>query len=572
MKKKKSTSPKNRIVYPQDYNPILEYYEWIQANRTEVCYKTYRVYKELAQIQGDPLSVWEYSVERANHAIEFIENFCKHSKGKMGGKPVILELWEKAFIGAVFGYVHKIDRVRKHLEAVLIVAKKNGKSLLASAIGLYLMICDGEPGAEVYAVANAKDQAKIIWKEARSMVRKSPLLQQKIKTLVSEMVADFNDSIFKPLASDSDTLDGLNIHAGLLDEIHDWKTMDLYNIIYDGTIAREQPMILITSTAGKVREGPYDIKYEECTRVINGYDDPNGYKNERLLPVIYELDKREEWVDPKCWRKANPGLGTIKDKSQLAAKVAKAQANPLLVKNLICKDFNIRETVGEAWLTFEQLNNEATFDPLLLKPRYGIAGIDLSQTTDLTAASVIFMLRDDLTVYAMHMYWLPEDLLEKRTKEDKIPYDIWRDMGLLRTCPGTKVDPLVTLEWLKEVRDVYDIYLPFIGIDRWAAEHLKNELKLEFGAGTVEDVAQGKQTLSGPMYIMGADLESKIINYGNNPVTKWCLSNVAVDIDKNLNIQPCKTNNQRRRIDGAAALLDAYVMLERHRQDYLSLI
>jgi len=188
------------------------------------------------------------------------------------------------------------------------VAKKNGKSLLASIVGLYLQVGDSEPGPEVYAVATKRDQAKIIWSEAKRMVRKSPTLLKRIRTLVAELVSDFNDGIFKPLASDSDTLDGLNIHGCLMDEIHQWKNgMALYNIMADGTSAREQPLIFITSTAGTIREDIYDQKYDEFERIINGYFDDNGYKDERKIAFIYELDSRKEWTDPKMWRKANPG-------------------------------------------------------------------------------------------------------------------------------------------------------------------------------------------------------------------------------------------------------------------------
>ena len=215
-----------------------------------------------------------------------------------------------------------------------------------------------------------KDQAKIIWSEAKRMVKKSPILSKRIRTLVAEMISDFNDGSFKPLSSDSITLDGLNVHCSLIDELHAIEDKNLYDVIVDGMTAREQPISIITTTAGTVREGIFDIKYEEAERIINGYDDPDGYKDERVLPIIYELDKREEWTEESCWKKANPGLGTIKNLDQLRSKVEKAKANAMLVKNLLTKDFNIRETSTEAWLTFEQLNNKAKFDISALKPSY----------------------------------------------------------------------------------------------------------------------------------------------------------------------------------------------------------
>ncbi|MBG0968230.1 terminase TerL endonuclease subunit [Bacillus sp. SRB3LM] len=561
-----------RIQYPLSYNPIIEYYSLIESGKEIVSEKVRRIYKKLVSDIGDKESIYEYDSKKANHAIEFIENFCKHSKGKWGGKPIVLEVWQKAFIAAAFGFVHGIDGTRKYREVLLVVARKNGKSTVGSGIGLYLQIADGEPGSEVYAVATKKDQAKLVWLESKRMVKKSPALLKRIKPLVSEMVSEWNDSTFKPLGSDSETLDGLNVHGAMMDEIHAWKDKNLYDVIVDGTSSREQPMIFMITTAGTVRESVYDMKYEEAEMLLNGLDDPDGYKDDRFLPIIYELDKREEWTDPSKWAKANPGLGTIKKVDQLETKVNKAKANSLLVKNLLTKDFNIRETSTEAWLTFEQLNNPATFDIEKLKPSYGIGGCDLSSTTDLTAAKVIFMVPEDPHIYVKQMYWLPEDLLEQRSKEDKIPYNLWHEQGILRTTPGNSVHYKFVTKWFLEIRDKYGIYLPWIGYDKWSANYWVEDMQGYFGKEAMIPVAQGKQTLSSPMKLLGADLESKLINYNNHTIDKWCLSNTAIDVDKNLNIQPNKTKNQRRRIDGTAALLNAYVVLQEKRNDYLNMI
>ena len=295
------------IKYELTYNPIREYYKAILDGEV-VSNKVRRVYKKLVDDLDNKDSEWEYSPKKANHAIEFIENFCKHSKGKMGGKPFILELWQKAMVAALFGFVHKIDEVRKYREFVLIVARKNGKSALGSAIALYMLMADGEFGPEVVSAATKKDQAKIIWSEAKRMVKKSPILSKRAKCLVGEIATGFNDGTFKPLSSDSNTLDGLNVHCSLIDELHAIEDKNLYDVIIDGMTAREQPISVITTTAGTVREGIFDIKYDECERIINGYSD-GSYTDERVLPIIYELDNRSEWVDEKCWKKANPGLG-----------------------------------------------------------------------------------------------------------------------------------------------------------------------------------------------------------------------------------------------------------------------
>ena len=551
-------------------NPILVYWRMIESGQVVVCQKIYKVYQKLVQDLADTESQWLYDSARAEHAIQFIEHYCKHSKGAMGGQPFLLEPWQKAMTAALFGFVNA-EGVRKYREFILIVARKNGKSAWASAVGNYMLFADGEAGPEIVSAATKRDQAKIIWNEAKRMVKKSPALSKRAKCLVGEIVTPFNDGSFKPLSSDSNTLDGLNVHCSLIDELHAIEDKNLYDVIVDGMSARVQPLSVITTTAGTVREGIFDIKYEEVEKIINSYAD-GEYQNERVLPIVYELDKRSEWTDPACWQKANPGLGTIKSLSQLADKVHNAQSNPRLVKNLLCKDFNIRETTTEAWLTFEELYNPAVFDLAELKPDYAIGGADLSSTTDLTCATAIFMVNENPHIYVLQMYWLPEDLLEKRVKEDKIPYDIWLEQGLLRVTPGNKVHYKYVTEWFLELREKYDLYVPWIGYDSWSAVYWVDEMKNTFGEECMEPVIQGKKTLSGPMTNLGADLAAKRIVYNNSPILKWCLSNTSVDIDKNNNIQPAKGKSQIRRIDGTASLLNAYVCLERHLEEYKTMI
>jgi len=565
------------VRYPKDYSPIMEYYSQIKGGKVTVSRKVQRIYQKLAEdlsgSTGADGTMYHYSPSRANHILEFAENYCRHSKGKLGGQLVVLELWEKAMLAAMFGFIDDEGR-RRYREVVLIVAKKNGKSLISSIVGLYLQVGDGEPGAEVYAVATKKDQAKIIWGEAKRMVNKSPELRKLIKPLVGEMDCAVNESVFKPLASDTDTLDGLNVHGALMDEVHQWRDgMALYNIIADGTTAREQPMTLITTTAGVVREDIYDNKYEYAAKVIIGYDDPDaGIVDDHFLPFIYELDAREEWEDERCWPKANPGLGTIKNIRQLRDKVRKAQQSPDLQRNLLCKEFNIRETSGGSWLSFDDINNETLFNVAELRPRYGVGGADLSSTDDLTAACVIFMLPECSDIYVIPMFWIPADLVERHINEDKVRYDIWIDKGWVRTCPGNRINPDAVREWFLEVQSEYDIYLNLVGYDSWSAELWVNEMKRSFGDSTMRPVIQGKKTLSNPMKMLAKDLQAHKIIYNNNGVLKWCMANTCVDEDRNGNIQPIKSRKPTQRIDGLAALLDAYTVLQDNLNDYLSVI
>ncbi|WP_333638531.1 terminase large subunit [Tissierella praeacuta] len=571
-KVKPAINKKGLKEYPRDYNPILEYWEQIKTGKTLVSKKVYQQYEEIVKwIEEDGYKEWFYSSSRANHIIEFAENYCCHSKGKMAGKKVVLELWEKAYLASVYGFID-IEGNRKHQRVVLIVGKKNGKSLLDSIMGLYGLVGDGEGGPECYAVATKKDQSKIVWLEAKRMVNKSPVLKKRIKTLVGEINSEFNDGVFKALASDADSLDGLNIHVVIMDEWHQWKNgRALYDIMADGVTARDQPLIIMTSTAGTIREDIFDEIYEEAEIQFNNMKLGNEV-DDRTLFFIYELDKKSEWRDANNWIKANPGLGTIKKLRALQDKAKRVADNSRLEKNFVCKEFNIRETSSESWLTFEQLNNTATFDIEKLKPRYGIAGIDLGATTDLTCATIIFRVPDDPILYVKQMYWLPSDLFEKRIKEDKIPYDIWLEQKLLRLSEGNKVNYKDVTQWLLEVQNEMDIYIYKIGYDNWGSTYLIDELKQNFGKTVVELVVQGAKTFSSPMKRFESDLEAKKINYDNNPILKWNLSNAAIKTDSNDNIALVKTSNPRRRIDGVASLLDAFIVLENHYEDYMNMI
>ena len=274
-------------------NCIFEYNKKIQSGEILTSKKVKAVYQALVN-DLEKSEKWVFDERKAQHAILFIEGYCKHSKGKWADKPVALELWQKAFVSALFGVINKFTRKRRFREALLIVGKKNGKSLLASAILLYMLVADGEGGAECYSVATKREQAKIIFTEAERMVKKSPSLKKYIKCKVNLLSFEKTNSIARPLSSDSNTEDGLNIHCAECDEIHAWQTDELYNIVADGISAREEPLLLLTTTAGFIREGLYDKKYDEAVNIINGYNDENGIKDDALFPVIYELDERSE--------------------------------------------------------------------------------------------------------------------------------------------------------------------------------------------------------------------------------------------------------------------------------------
>ena len=552
---------------------IEEYDKWIKDNPSKVCNKVKKIYDRLAKETKTPKKVsffnattgkqethtYHFDLDKGQKPIRFIEKFLKQSKGKWNGKPLKLELFQKAMIEAAFGFVDENGK-RKYRKVIFFVARKNGKSVLDSAIATYMLTADKEGGAEIYSVATKKEQSKIVWEESKRMIRKSPELAKRIRCLVGGIYFDQKDSYFRALASDSNSLDGLNSHLVIADEVHAWKDKNLLDVMYDSMSAREQPMLLETSTMGTVRQNVFDIEYDYAAQVIDG-----TIEDETLLPIIYELDDEKEWTNEEAWYKSNPALGVIKSIKDIRDKVERAKNNPIELVNLLCKDFNIRQNSVNAWLSFEELNNEEKYAEW--KDCYCIGGVDLSSTTDLTCATLLGVVKGKIRV--KQMYWIPTNFLEKKITEDKIPYDKWIKLGLMRLSGDSKIDYKDVTKWYLEQVQEYDLRPLWVGYDSWNAQFWCDDMK-EQGFDMVE-VRQGYKTESAPLKQMKADLIDKKINYDNNPILKWNLSNIVVKVDENENIMLSK-EKAKQRIDGAASLMDAYVIYINKQQEYLNYI
>ncbi|MBY6277255.1 terminase large subunit domain-containing protein, partial [Symbiobacterium thermophilum] len=295
-------------------NYILEYWAKIQSGEIAACRRLKQQYEKLVYELDHPKDPWVFDIERATRPIEFIETFCRHSKGKWLGQPVRLELFQKAKLQAIFGFVHKDTGLRRCREVLTIEGRKNGKSTEMAALALYLMVGDGEGGPEVYCVATKRDQARIVFTEAVNMRDQSPALRAHLKKRKTDLYFPLIFGKFEPLASESNSLDGLNSHGVIIDELHAIKDRNLYDVMKQSMAAREQPLLAMITTAGFVRECIYDDIYKYACDVLDGV-----IEDERFLAFIYELDDRSEWTDFRAWEKANPGLGTIKSYEELAA-------------------------------------------------------------------------------------------------------------------------------------------------------------------------------------------------------------------------------------------------------------
>ena len=542
-------------------NYIDDYLDAIRSGKCVVGKRIRKQYEKLSRDIHKPTGGYVFDQKRAERPIQFIERFCKHSKGEWAGKPVELELFQKAFISALFGFVHETTRERRYRETMLYVARKNGKSTLLSGLALYCLIADGEAGAEVYSVASKKDQAKLVFNEALNMVKQSPELLDITKKRKSDLYFPLTFSKMQPLGRNSDTLDGLNSSLVIIDELHSIKDRNTYEVMKQSQSARRQPLLVMITTAGTVRECIFDDMYKYAAGVCDG-----TIKDEHFLPILYELDSKDEWANPMAWEKANPSLNRIKKLDDLISKVERAKQSPNDLTGVLVKDFNVISTVSSAWLTFDDINNEETFNVEDFKGYYAIGGVDLSHVGDLTAATLLLMDKTEKR-YVVQMYWLPKDHFEKRVAEEKLPYDKWYEAGLLRLCEGNQIQYTDVTAWFLEMVEKYDITPAWIYYDPYSAAYWVQEMQ-SYGFNLVK-CYQGVKTLSLPMQKLGADLQAKKINYNNSSLLKWCITNTGVKTDVNGNIQPVKAQSPKYRIDGLASLLDAYVGLTEHYQEYL---
>lgn len=549
-------------------NYVREYWQRIQSGEIVTSRRVKEVYGRLVREMDTPAAGFPYYFDEdtGERPIIFIERFAKQSQGTLGA-PLRLELFQKAFLQALFGWLDKSSGFRRFRETLFLVGRKNGKSTLLAALALYLLVADYEGAAEIYSVATKKDQARKTLTEAVNMIKQSPELRAVIKKRRNDVYFPATASKFEALASDSNTLDGLNSHAVIIDELHAIRDRNLYEVMKQSTSSRRQPLVIMITTSGTVRESVFDNLYGLACDIADG-----RIEDDSFLPVLYELDARAEWTDPRAWPKANPGLGTIKQYATLAAFVDRAKKNPEDLPGVLCKDFNVPETSAAAWLSFETIRNDATFDMKDVYNTYAIGGCDLSATTDLTCATLLIRRsREEDTVYVLQQYFLPERRIEQLDEHNsnEAPYKAWAARGLLTICPGNRVDYSAVTAWYCQMRDEFKIDCFAVGYDRALAGYWVDEMKAN--GFDMHAVAQGPFTWSQPMREMGAAFADKKVNYNKNPMLTWCLTNTGVKKSGVNNIQPVKIS-ERRRIDGAVSLLNAWVIYVRDFDDYMYLV
>lgn len=489
-----------------------------------------------------------FDAEQAEFVFQFSELFCRHSKGEWAGQPVILESWQKFVVGSIFAWKEKTTNLRRFTHVYIQVARKNGKSTIMAVIGNYVLVCDGEPGAEIYSAATKKDQARIIFDEAKRMVEKSPELRKILKTFSNNINFPDMQSKFEPLSQDSDTMDGLNLHLGLIDELHAHKNRDVYDVLDSSTGSRRQPLIISITTAGKNPNSFCHEQYEMGQNILN-----EVIENDRIFVFIAELDAEDDWRDENVWMKANPNLGvSIKiDILRAHAKVAKEQLSAQ--NEFICKRMNRWVSSTESFVDPEKWKACNIIIPKNeLEKLDCFVGLDLASRNDLCSNVYEFPMPNNKYAVLANSY-LAEDRLFEKCKKDNVPYDLWAKEGYLTLSSGSMVDYELIFNDIMEKSKIYNILE--ICYDPWNATQLAIMLENE-GFKCVE-VRQGYKTLSEPTKDLECCISEQRIIHFNNPILTWNMNNLVVTRDANDNIRPDKSKTSYK-IDCAMALIIAH--------------
>lgn len=537
-------------------NYIYEYYQAIKDG-TEVVGRWILLWYEYV-VQGLQAGRFIFDAKKAHKAIRFIEGFCRHHEGALAPQLIRLELWQKAFVSVVFGVLDENGR-RQFREVILIVARKNGKTLFAAAVAVYCMIMDGEYGARIYFAAPKLEQASICYDAFYQMMTKEPELAELIKKRRSDIYVAESNSSAKELAFNSKKSDGLNISLCVADEIASWpgeQGLRMYEVIASSFGARTQPLLLSISTAGYINEGIYDELIKRSTRLLLG-----NSKEKRLAPFLYMIDDVEKWNDINELRKSNPNLGVSVSVDYMLEEIAKAEGSRSKKAEFLTKYCNIKQSSSQAWLE-AQVVERAAGEALCLEDfrnSYCVGGIDLSQTTDLTACVVV--IERSGTLYVFAQFFLPTEKLDEATERDGLPYRIYVQRGLLTLSGENFVDYHDCYAWFCRLIEQYQIYPLQIGYDRYSAQYLVQDMQ-RYGFH-MDDVYQGFNLTPVIRETEGILKDGKIC-IGDNDLLKVHLLDMAVKTDNDSGrCKPVKLTPTAH-IDGGAALLDAMTVRQKY--------
>ena len=482
----------------------------------------------------------------AAHVVKFFE-FLEHSKGEWGGQRFELQPWQQFILANVYGWKQAATGLRRYRYVYVSCARKQGKTTLAAGLGLYALVADGEPGAEVYTAATKRDQARISHSEAARMVKASPSLRSRIKVFKDNLSVDETQSKYEPLASDYNSLDGLNISMAVIDELHAWKTRDMWDVIDTSTASRRQPLIFAITTAGHDRHSICWEHHDYSQKVLSGVIDDDSW-----FGFVASIDEGDDWTDERNWHKANPNLGVSCKIDDLRRKARRAKETPTSLNAFLRLHLGVWTEAESAWLpveTVEACEGRTEIESLLGRPCW--AGLDLAATRDLSALVLAF--KDDAGGFDLLPFaWAPRDNAQQRERDDRVPYLTWSAQGHLELTEGNVTDYDFILSHIETLAERYDIQT--LAFDRFGAAHLVTQMQT---AGLpVIQWGQGYLSMSPPTKELERLIISDAVRFPVNPVLRWCLSNVVVEIDPAGNIKPSKRRSTER-IDMAVAAIMA---------------
>lgn len=499
----------------------------------------------------------QFDEDVAHKLLKFFAR-CKHSKGEWAGQPLILEPWQQFVIGSLFAWKRE-DGLRRFRTGYIEVARKNGKTTaFLAATGLYLLLADGEPGAEIYSAATKRDQARISHAEATRMAKASPLIRKIVNIVRDNIHIMDTASKFEPLGADSDTMDGLNVHGALIDEIHAHKTSGVWDVLETATGSRRQPLTVAVTTAGYDRQSLCWNLHEYTEKVLT-----NTIQDDSWFGIIYTLDEDDEWEDEDVWVKANPNLGICKKRDDMRRLAEKAKEMPSRLNAFQRLHLNIWTQAETKWIPREHWDECGTaVDADGLRGRIAYGGLDLASTADIAAWVLVFPPQVEQEPYqVLCRFFIPEWAMHERTRKDRVPYEAWVRQGYIAATPGNVIDYDFILAQIDEDMQAYDIQE--VAFDAWGASRIQTQLMELGGEDFLVQFYQGYKSMSPAMKELEKVILGHQLAHSNNPVLTWMADNLVVRQDPAGNIKPDKEKSTEK-IDGMVALVMALDRSVRH--------
>lgn len=536
-------------------NAILAYYQAIADGTVTVGRWTRLIYEYI--VKGLEARRFAYNAKKAGAAIKFVETFCHHHEGALAPQRIKLELWQKALLSLIFGIVDETGN-RQFREIFFVVARKNGKTLLAAAIAEYMTFLDGEYGGRIYFAAPKLEQANLCFEAFHQMILQEPELDAMSQKRRTDIYFQANNTTAKPLAFSAKKSDGLNVSLAVCDECASWAGdagLKFYEVIKSSMGARKQPLLLAMSTAGYVSDGIFDELMKRSTRFLLG-----DSKETRLLPVIYMIDNAEKWNDINELQKSNPNLGVSVSVDYLLEEIAVAEGSLSKKAEYLTKYCNLKQNSSAAWLTAQDVQRMSG-EPLKLEDfrnSYAVAGIDLSQTRDLTACCVVIEKAGELYVFAR--FFLPRERIDEATQRDGVPYNAYIKRGVLQPSGDNFVDYHDCETFFRQLVEEYQIFPLQTGYDRYSAQYLVKDME-SYGF-RMDDVYQGENLWPVLQEMEGLIADGRV-HIGDNDLLKMHLLNAAIKMSNERGRGKLIKVSPGLHIDGCAALADAFTVRQK---------